>query len=62
METTIIGALGGAFVGWFIIAALTDGPKYPGDQDYGGGPGCIVSLLVVIVGALVGAAIGASMG
>jgi hypothetical protein len=59
MEGVVIGAVAGAFVGWLIIAVLTEGPKYPGDQSYSGGPGCLISLATVIVGAIIGAAIGA---
>ncbi len=49
MTGTIVGAIAGAFVGWFITAVMTDGPKYPGDTFYEGGPGCLVSLILVIV-------------
>jgi hypothetical protein len=62
MTGTIIGAIAGAFVGWLIIAVLTDGPKYPGDTSYEGGPGCLVSLVVVIVLAAIGAAVGTFLG
>jgi hypothetical protein len=62
MTGTIVGAIAGAFVGWLIIAILTDGPKYPGDTSYEGGPGCILSLLVVIVLAGIGAAVGTLLG
>jgi hypothetical protein len=62
MTGTIIGAIAGAFLGWLIIAVLTDGPKYPGDTSYEGGPGCIVSLVVVIVLAAIGAAVGTFLG
>lgn len=62
MTGTIVGAIAGAFIGWLIIAILTDGPKYPGDTSYDGGPGCIVSLLVVIVLAGIGAAVGTLLG
>ena len=58
MSGTIIGAIAGAFAGWLIIAILTDGPKYPGDTSYEGGPGCLVSLVVVIVLAAIGAVVG----
>jgi len=59
MEGVVIGAIAGAFVGWLIIAVLTEGPKYPGDQSHGGGPGCLISLVTVIVGAIIGVVIGA---
>jgi len=59
MEGVVIGAIVGAFVGWLIIAVLTEGPKYPGDQSYGGGPGCLISLVTVIVGTMIGVVIGA---
>lgn len=62
MAGAIIGAIVGAFVGWLIIAVLTDGPRYPGDTSYEGGPGCIMSLLVVIVLAGIGAAVGILLG
>jgi hypothetical protein len=58
MTGAIVGAIAGAFVGWFIIAAFTDGPKYPGDTSYEGGPGCLVSLVVVMVLAAIGAVAG----
>lgn len=62
MTGTIVGAIAGAFVGWFIIAVMTDGPKYPGDTSYEGGPGCLVSLVVVILLAAIGAAVGTFLG
>lgn len=63
MTGTIIGAIAGAFVGWLITAIMTDGPKYPGDTSYeGGGPGCLVSLLLVIVLAAIGAVVGTFLG
>jgi len=62
MTGTVVGAIAGAFVGWFIIAVLTDGPKYPGDNSYEGGPGCLVSLVVVIVFVAIGAVVGTFFG
>ena len=62
MAGTILGAIAGAFLGWFIIAVMTDGPKYPGDTSYEGGPGCLVSLVVVIVLAAIGAVAGTFLG
>ena len=62
MAGTILGAIAGAFLGWFIIAVMTDGPKYPGDTSYEGGPGCLVLLVVVILLAAIGAVVGTSLG
>jgi hypothetical protein len=62
MAGTILGAIAGAFLGWFIIAVMTDGPKYPGDTSYEGGPGCLVLLVVVSLLAAIGAVVGTFLG
>jgi hypothetical protein len=62
MAGTILGAIAGAFLGWFIIAVMTDGPKYPGDTSYEGGLGCLVLLVVVILLAAIGAVVGTFLG
>jgi hypothetical protein len=66
VETNVIlGALGGAFAGWLIVAVFSKGPRTPleavrGDYE-SGGLGCITSLLLIVGGAAVGALIGSGM-
>ncbi|BBM84398.1 hypothetical protein [Candidatus Uabimicrobium amorphum] len=57
-EFNIIGAVIGAFVGWFIAAMFSSGPKTPieaftGDYD-SDGLGCLAFLLLIAVGAGLG--------
>lgn len=61
MVGTIIGTIAGAFFGYLIVAVATDGPKYPGDTSATGGPGCLVSLAIVIGGAVVGGLAGTAI-
>lgn len=58
-----IGLLAGVFIGWFIGAVFTEGPKTPleafnGDFD-SSGPGCFAFLVLIVffggVGVIAGA-------
>ena len=58
-----IGLLVGVFVGWFISAVFTEGPKTPleafsGDYDTSG-PGCFTFVALVILCGGVGVITGA---
>ena len=60
-----IGAAAGAFLGWFIAALFTQGPKTPleafsGDYE-ASGPGCLTFLVLVVGGGAAGLLVGATL-
>jgi uncharacterized membrane protein YeaQ/YmgE (transglycosylase-associated protein family) len=57
-EFNVVGAIIGGLIGWIAAAIFSKGPKTPiqafsGDYE-GGGPGCVVFLLLLIIGAALG--------